>query len=308
MSPKKISSFFFLISLLSTSLQAQVGFLESDEQPVLYYADTQTYDRDLGILILKGNVEFQHEGNVLEADYVTYNESLDIVTASGNVRLRQENGDVEFVEYLELTGNLKEGVILQLRALLEDDTKLVAVEGRKFEDREELDNAVYTPCDLCGDQHPTWQLNARRAVKDNENKNIHFTDAQFRFLDVPLLYIPYATQPLERRSGFLIPRPQYNTIFGAGMEVPYFIALSDDIDMTIDPIFYSRQNPVVFGQYRQAFGFGALKAEGSLVDYKKIRLLRKRVILDSLKGEAMPLEMENLISMKSGGLELMAGM
>lgn len=269
MSIRKIAFYLFLSSLFSSSLYGQMGFLDGDSQPVLYYADAQTYDRDLGIMILKGNVEFQYEGNILEADYVTYNENLDIVTASGNVRLRQPNGDIDFVEYLELTGDLKTGIILHLRALLEDDSKLVAVEARKFEDREELDNAVYTPCQLCGDNPPTWQINARRAVKDNEGKNIHFTDAQFRLFDTPILYMPYSTQPLERRSGFLIPTPTYNTIFGAGVEVPYFIALSEDIDVTIDPIFYSGQNPLVFGQYRQAFGFGAFKAEGGLIKYKK---------------------------------------
>ncbi|MCI5056630.1 MAG: LPS assembly protein LptD [Flavobacteriales bacterium] len=269
MSIRKIAFCLLLSSLLSSSLYGQTGFLEGGDQPVLYYADAQTYDRDLGIMILKGNVEFQYEGNILEADYVTYNENLDIVTASGNVRLRRPSGDIDFVEYLELTGDLKTGIILHLRTLLEDDSKLVAVEARKFEDREELDNAVYTPCQLCGDKLPTWQINARRAVKDNEGKNIHFTDAQFRLLDTPILYVPYSTQPLERRSGFLIPMPIYNTTFGAGVEVPYFIALSEDIDMTIDPIFYSNQNPLVFGQYRQAFGFGSFKAEGSLIKYKK---------------------------------------
>lgn len=58
---------------------------QSDEnQPVLFYADSQTYDRELGILILKGHVEFDYQGDILEADYVTYNEISDIVTASGN--------------------------------------------------------------------------------------------------------------------------------------------------------------------------------------------------------------------------------
>lgn len=269
MSIRKLAFYLFIGSLLSSSLYGQTGFLDGDNQPVLYYADTQTYDRDLGIMILKGNVEFQYEGNILEADYVTYNESLDIVTASGNVRLRQPSGDIDFVEYLELTGDLKTGIILHLRALLEDDSKLAAVEARKFEDREELDNAVYTPCELCGDKPPTWQINARRAVKDNEGKNIHFTDAQFRLFDTPILYMPYSTQPLERRTGFLIPTPVVNSIFGAGVAVPYFIALSEDIDMTIEPVFYSNQNPLVFGQYRQAFGFGTFNTEGSLIKYKK---------------------------------------
>ncbi len=241
----------------------------NENQPVLYYADSQTYDRELGILILKGHVEFEHEKNVLEADIVTYNESTDIVTASGNVRLREPNGDINFAEYVELTGDMKDGIILQLRALLQDDSKIVAVEGRKFENHEELDQAVYTPCELCGDQSPTWQINARRVVKDNVNKNIHFTDAQMRILDTPLLYLPYLTQPLERRSGFLIPRPEYSTAFGASLEVPYFIVLSEDIDVTLSPVIFTQQNPLLLGQYRQAFGNGMWTMDGSITNYRK---------------------------------------
>jgi len=237
--------------------------------PVLYYADNQTYDRELGILILKGHVEFNHQGSVLEADYVTYNENADIVTASGNVRLRQPDGEINFADYLELTGNMKEGIVLQLRTLLEDDSKIAALEGRKFEDRQELDQAVYTPCELCGDKLPTWQINGRRAIKDDVNKDIIFTDAEFRFLDVPLMYIPFATQPLERRSGFIPYAPDYTTDFGAIFKVPYYFALSEDKDVTLTPVFFTENNPMLMGEYRQAFGSGRFDVEGSITNYKK---------------------------------------
>lgn len=240
----------------------------AESSPVLYYADAQTYDRELGILILKGHVEFAHQGNILEADYVTYNENADIVTASGNVRLRRVNGEVEFADYLELTGDMKEGIVLQLRALLKDDSKIAALEGRKFKDRQELDHTVYTPCELCGDKLPTWQINALHAVKDDVNKDITFTDAQFRFFDVPLLYLPYSTQPLERRSGFLIPQPSYSSDFGALFRVPYYFALSEDKDMTLTPVFFTKNNPLLLGEYRQAFGSGTFNVEGSITNYK----------------------------------------
>ncbi len=250
-------------------MTAETKPVAAENPPVLYYADSQTYDRELGIIILKGHVEFENEGNVLEADYVTYNENTDIVTASGNVRIRQLDGDINFAEYVELTGDMKKGVVLQLRTLLEDNSKIAALEGRKFEDREELDQAVYTPCELCGDKSPTWQINARRAVKDDVNKSIHFTDAQMRILDVPVLYIPYATQPLERKSGFLIPQPNYNSALGTSLEVPYYLVLSEDIDMTLSPTFFTLKNPLYQGQYRQAFGNGFLTGSGSITDYKK---------------------------------------
>lgn len=264
---------YLAIGILSTqpliALLEEAQGAEEADTPVLFYADSQTYDRDLGILILKGNVEFQHEGDVLEADYVTYNENTEIVTASGNVRMRQENGDIEFAEYVELTGDMKEGVVLQLRALLDDDSKIAALEGRKCGQKQELDQAVYTPCLLCGDKPPTWQINARRAVKDDETKDIHFTDAQMRFLDIPILYFPYATQPLERRSGFLIPRPRVNSQFGASTDVPYYWAISEDKDITFRPVFYTSQHPLYQAEYRQAFGNGVWSTNGSIIDYSK---------------------------------------
>lgn len=236
-------------------------------KPVLYYADSQTYDRELGILILKGHVEFNYEGITLEADYVTYNEQADLITASGHVRMREAEGDIYWGEYLELTGDMKEGILLGLRALLEDDSKIVALEGRKFEDREEFEQAVYTPCELCGDKPPTWQLNAKRAVKDEVNNDIHFTDAQLRILDVPLLYLPYATQPLERRTGFLIPQPRYSSDLGFIAEVPYYIALSRDKDLTLTPAYLTNQNLFLSGKYRQVFGNGIFKLDGSITKY-----------------------------------------
>jgi LPS-assembly protein len=225
MNLKTIRFSLLLICALTSPVHGLKDVSVDQNKPVLYYAESQTYDRELGILILKGHVEFNHEGTILEADYVTYNESADIVTASGNVRMRQPNGDTNFAEYVELTGDMKEGIVLQLRSLLEDDSKLAALEGRKFEDRQELEQAVYTPCVLCGDKPPTWQLNARRALKDDVNKDIHFTDTHLRILDVPVMYFPYATQPLERRSGFLIPQPNYSTDLGFIAEVPYYFAL-----------------------------------------------------------------------------------
>lgn len=264
---------FFLLAHSQIQPAYSMGGLEFDEnKPVLYYADSQTYDRDLGILILRGNVEFKHEGSILDADYVTYNEKTDLVTATGHVRLRDPEGDIYFGEYLELTGDLKEGIVLELRALLEDDSKIAALEGRKYEDREEFEQVVYTPCELCGDKIPTWQLNSRKAVKDNVGKSIQFTDTQFRILDVPLLYIPYASQPLVRKSGFLIPQPRYTTDSDIGFiaEIPYYIVLSDDKDITFSPAYLTGQkNAFLSGEYRQAFTSGMFKTEGSITNYRK---------------------------------------
>lgn len=259
-----------VLSLLSLSpLYGADRLVVDKNKPVLYYAGSQVYDHDLGILILRGQVEFHHEGTILTAEYVTYNEGLDVVTASGKVCIRQPNGDAHFAEYVELSGDLKEGLSRQLRTHLADDSKIAALEGRKCGGNEELDKAVYTPCALCGDKKPTWQLNARHALRDGVKNDIHFTDVEFRMWDTPLFYLPYATQPLERRTGFLIPLPRYSSDLGFMAEVPYFIVISEDKDITLTPTYISNQNPLLLTTYRQALHNGFLDIEGSLTKYRK---------------------------------------
>jgi len=265
--------YIFLACLLSSPLCADKNpFPVNENEPVLYYADAQTYDRELELLILEGNVEFHHEGTVLTADrvtYRTYKDGVDIITASGNVHIRSPDGDEHFAEYVELTGDFKEGVSLQLRTLLADDSKLAALEGRKCGANEELDKVVYTPCELCGDKKPTWQLNARHAVRDGTKNDIDFTDAQLRMWDIPLLYLPYVTQPLERRSGVLLPLPRYSSDLGFMAQVPYFIAISQDKDLTLTPTYISKQNPLLLSTYRQALNNGFFEMEGSVTKYNR---------------------------------------
>ncbi|MES2345486.1 MAG: LptA/OstA family protein, partial [Chlamydiota bacterium] len=115
------TTFFYLLvsGFLISPLFGLKNISIDQSKPVLYYADSQTYDRELGILILKGHVEFNYEGTTLKADYVTYNEQADLITASGHVHMREAEGDVYWGEYVELTGDMKEGILLGLRALLD---------------------------------------------------------------------------------------------------------------------------------------------------------------------------------------------
>lgn len=259
---------FGIFFLMCSSLLCAVSPI-NQSKPVLFYANSQSYDSELGILILKGNVEFAQDGTILEADYVTYNEHLDLVTASGNVRLRRPDKTVSFAEYVELTGDLKRGLTMHIRALIENNGKIVAREGRRLEEREEFDKGVYTSCNLCGSDSPVWQINAERIVKDNQSKDISFMDAQLRMFNVPIAYMPYLTSPSERRSGFLVPRPGFfDKEFGASLEIPYFFALSRDKDITISPVYFAKKNPLLKVNYRQAFKTGRLWVDGSITRYK----------------------------------------
>jgi LPS-assembly protein len=95
-----------------------------NNQPVLLNADELTYDETLGIVIATGDVELAQGDRLLLADRVTYNEKTSVVTATGNIRLLEPSGDVIFADYSELTDDLAQGFVSQVRVLLTDNSRV----------------------------------------------------------------------------------------------------------------------------------------------------------------------------------------
>lgn len=241
-----------------------------DRSPVLLSADQVTYDQSLGVVVASGNVEIAQGDRVLLADTVTYNERTGTVTASGNVSLTEPTGDVMFASYVELTDDMREGVITNIRVLLSDRSRAAAAVGRRTGgNRTELDKAVFSPCELCEDdptRPPLWQLKAVKVIHDQETKTIEYRDAWMEIYGVPVLYTPYLSHPdptVKRKSGFLAPSFGASKELGFHTQIPYFWAISPDKDATIAPFFTGRQGLVLTGQYRQRVVDGEMRFDGS---------------------------------------------
>jgi lipopolysaccharide assembly outer membrane protein LptD (OstA) len=89
------SGFFFLV----TRLCAEPVFNADKQGGSLLLADHVVYEKELGVVTARGNVEIEHEGNVLHADVVTYNEKMDKVTATGNVRIDEQKNNIIYLDY-----------------------------------------------------------------------------------------------------------------------------------------------------------------------------------------------------------------
>ena len=250
----------------------------ANENEALISADSLTYDEGLGIVTARGNVEISNGGRVLVADSVSYNVNTDVVTASGNVALVEGTGDVVFANYMEVTGDLKEGFVRDIRLLMSDRSRLAANSGTRIGGTyNEFNKAVYSPCELCKEdptRAPLWQIKARKVVWDQDEKVIRYRDVTFEFFGVPVAYTPYFEHPdptVERQSGFLTPTLRGSDQLGMQLEVPYFIVLSDTADITLSPNITQKQGVVAAGEYRQLFEKGGLRASGSatIADYEQ---------------------------------------
>ena len=187
-----IATLFAVMGLLqSAAARDQL----SSELPVLMLADEINYDEELKTVVAKGKVEIVQGERTLLADTVSYNQKTDTVSASGNIVLHEPSGEVIFAEYVELTEELKNGLIERIRVLLKDESRFAANSAvRRDGNKTRMKLAVYSPCKLCEENPeapPLWQLKAERVEHDQEDRKIRYKDVFLEMWGVPVAYAPY---------------------------------------------------------------------------------------------------------------------
>ena len=236
--------------------------------PVGFTADKVEYDRERGIVTATGNVEAWQNDHVLRADKITFDRNTDVAAASGHVVIIEPDGQVLFSDYAELSQGMREGVIKHMRALLAENGRLVANGARRTEGKiNEMSRAIYSTCNLCKEdptKAPLWQLRARDAVQDQENKRIEYRDAVLDIYGIPVVWLPYfwhVDPSVKRASGFLIPSYGHGNEIGTFVQVPYYWAIDQSSDATFIGNFNTGQGANLDTQYRRRFNDGTLTVD-----------------------------------------------
>lgn len=243
----------------------------SSQPPVLLNADTVTFEEDTGIVTARGNVELSQGQRTVRADTVSYNRNTHFVSASGHVRMVEPSGDIIFSDYVELTDDLKDAFIDNVRVLMTDNARMAGSEGeRQAERTTRINQGVYSPCNLCESDPsfpPLWQVKAVQIVHDREKKEVRYKDARLELFGVPIAYTPYLAHPdptVKRRSGLLAPTYGNRPEMGFYVTGTYYADIAPDKDATISVSPFSKGSALVNGEYRQKFESGDLMLSGAL--------------------------------------------
>jgi len=225
-------------SPLSTA-PAGEATLEADQQSQvgkMYYAH--------------GHVDVHYENARLRADDVAYDSETQVITARGNVQLDYVTQRVEAddARYELRTGrgtfhHVRATFALQRRPL---PTLLVSpnplyVEAQEVE---RIDDQTYelhkSWLTVCDPGRPTWKFYAPSATVRLQKK-VHLENGNFRLLTIPILYLPYATFPAEKKrdSGFMIPDPGHSSQKGYVIGEAFYWAPLDWMDTTVGGDYYS---------------------------------------------------------------------
>ena len=276
--PNSLLSLVLLLALIPILAGNQAAAQGSEQDPrsdpVALSADRMTYDDQTGDVAAAGNVELSQAGRVLIADKVTYNQKSQVVIASGNISLMEPSGEVLFTNYVELTDGLKNGFIEQIRLFLADGGKMAALRAERTDNELlTMEKAVYSPCKICADKKkdgnakPLWQLRAYKVKHSQEDKRITYNHAFLDIYGVPVAYVPYFSHPdpsVKRKSGFLAPKIGRSSELGTKVETPFYYPFSDSRDLTVSPLYTSREGVVMQAEYRERTKSGGYEFSGSV--------------------------------------------
>lgn len=260
---------WLLCTVVSAPVVAQTDEQFGEDQPIALIADKVTFDAEARIVTATGNVEVYYGQRTLTADQIVYDDDKGRIQASGNIVLRDPVGTTVYADAADLDAELRDGLVEGARSLLDQVSKMSAVEARRIDGRfNTLSKAVYSPCEVCDDSPtPLWRIRARRVIHDEEEKLIHYENAFFDLFGVPIFWLPYFQHPdpsVTRTSGFLFPSYENSSIFGFGLRVPYFQVIDESRDFTITPFITTLAADILEGEYRQAFDSGTLRFSGSI--------------------------------------------
>ena len=276
-----------LVALLGVVHAAQAQQTSTD-LPVMLEANQLGYDQQSAIVVAQGGVEVVQGETVLRADTLTYYQNRNLMRATGNVSVLQSTGDVYFANDVELTDDLKRGVVNEFRARLADNSVFAAREAEKENEYvTRLSKAVYSPCNLCKDSDPFWQIKADHVKIDELNQKVRYEDAQLEFFGVPVAYTPFLTHPTpdaDAESGVLVPEYSNSSQLGTTVKVPYYWRIAPDKQATITPWYTTDDGPLLEGDYEQMFDSGSMRFSGSATYPKQRSITGQKLGNEEFRG------------------------
>ena len=240
-------------------------------------ADTLVRDDTNGPVIARGEVEARYRGRVVRAEEITYDRNTGKATARGKVTIVDADGAVETADEVNLDNDFGTGFATAFAARLPDGGKLAAASvARRSDTVDELNRAIYTPCELCAEQptrEPTWSVQADKVTRDRAKNLIIYRNAVIRVKGVPVLYLPAFWHPspdAPTKSGLLTPRITANVRRGFSYEQPYLQTLTPSSDIVISPQFNTSINPFLNLTYRKLFYSGDLTVRAGYTYEKEV--------------------------------------
>ena len=206
------------------------------------------------------------EGNSIELQNFDYELKNNIFKSIGSVKVLDKLKNSYEFSQIYIDTKKKEILGSDIKAFLNDKKLKVDPNNKprvfanaiKLSTKKSLFNkSIFTLCDYRdNDKCPPWTIQASKMLHDNIKKTIYYDNALIKVYDIPIFYIPKLSHPdptVKRRSGFLPPTLTDSKNLGTGVSLPYFFDMGRDKNFTLTSKIFVDENPLILGEYHQAF-------------------------------------------------------
>ena len=213
-------------------------------------ADSADITQDDRIVTFSGNVEANWEDQRLEADRVRIDKESQTLDAEGSIYYQRPGvlvtGETAHVDRANDKGRLEQAEYRLTDQHARGKADVAEVDGR---DKVRFEEISYTTCPP-GDS--AWELHANELEVDRAEGTGTAWGASLDLGGVPVLWVPYASFPIDdrRKSGFLMPSIGHSTETGFDMSLPYYFNIAPDMDATLIPRYMSKRGWLLGGEFR----------------------------------------------------------
>ena len=233
--------------------------IDDKKNNLIIYSDEINYDVSNQKIFGNGKSEIIDEfNNKYELSEFDYSIKEQLIKLS-NTKVTDKNRNTFELEIAYLDLNKKEliakdiGLNFKISENSENEPRL---KGRSLISDERntiVKKGSFTFCKK-REKCPPWEMSANEIRHDKLKKIIHYKGASLKIYDKKVFYFPKFFHPdptVKRQSGFLVPRLQDNSTTGLSFKLPYFWAVSDNKDMTLNPRFFDDDKFLFQSELRQ---------------------------------------------------------
>ncbi|MFH1624650.1 MAG: LPS assembly protein LptD [Pseudomonadota bacterium] len=275
-----VSVLVVLILLCYSGYSFSQGIVLGDQKigkgPIKIRADKLEFDRQKNIYITQGNVEIIQDNRVLKADMIKVNPETREAEAEGNITLTSGE-DILKSDRIEINLDTQKGTVYDGELFFKREN--FHLTGKRIEklgeDSYRIIDGVFTTCD---GPAPPWKFTGKD-VNVTVEGYATVKHATFYIKDIPVLYVPYIIFPAKtkRQTGFLIPSLGYSNDGGTEVTIPFFLAISENMDATFSLDYRSERGVGEALKYRyirsrDSFGdlyFYHMRETSSYRDWRK---------------------------------------
>ena len=182
---------------------------------------------------------------------------------------------------------------------IENDPRLFGVTSFKKDEITQINKGIFTSCKKrkgC----PPWSVQAKKIIHDKTKKKLIYDHALLKIYDFPVVYFPKFFHPdptVKRQSGLLKPILNESQINGSSLQMPYFMNLSTQRDITFRPNIFKKNIFMLQNEFREKKKNSTLLADFAFTKgYKSSLSTKKKNISHLFAIYKSNLNIDNFIS------------